>query len=744
MLVALQLVGVAVVPLNLTVLVPCVAPKFAPLIVTDAPTNPDVGFRLVMLGAGTVTVKLTPLLATPPTVTTTLPVVAPAGTGATMLVALQLVGVAVVPLNFTVLDPCVAPKFAPAIVTDAPTNPDVGFKLVMLGPGTVTVKLTPLLAIPPTVTTTLPVVAPAGTGTTMLVALQLVGVAVTPLNVTVLDPCVVTKFAPLIVTGVPTNPDAGFKLVMLGPGTVTVKLMPLLAVPPTVTTTLPVVAPAGTGATMLVALQLVGVAVVPLNFTVLDPCVAPKFAPLIVTDVPTNPDVGFKLVILGAGVVTLKLTPLLATPPTVTTTLPELAPAGTGATTLVALQLVGVAVVPLNLTVLDPCVAPKFPPAIVTETPTNPDVGFKPVMLGPAVVTVKLTPLLATPPTVTITLPVVPPAGTGATMLVAFQLVGVAVTPLNVTALVPCVAPKFAPAIVTDAPTNPDVGFKLVMLGPGGVVTVKLAPLLATPPTVTTTLPVVAPPGTGTAMLVALQLVGVAVVPLNFTVLDPCVAPKFAPAIVTEIPTSPDVGFKLVMLGAAVVTVKLAPLLATPPTVTTTLPVVAPPGTGTTMLVALQLVGVAVTPLNVTVLVPCVAPKFAPAIVTDVPTNPDAGFRLVMLGPGTVTVKLTPLLATPPTVTTTLPVVAPAGTGATMLVALQLVGVAVVPLNVTVLDPCVAPKFAPAIVTDAPTNPEVGFRLVMLGAGVALFTFTAIPLLVAVFPEVSVATAVKM
>jgi hypothetical protein len=49
-----------------------------------------------------------------------------------MLVALQLVGVAVVPLNFTVLVPCVAPKFAPAIVTDAPTNPELGFKLVML------------------------------------------------------------------------------------------------------------------------------------------------------------------------------------------------------------------------------------------------------------------------------------------------------------------------------------------------------------------------------------------------------------------------------------------------------------------------------------------------------------------------------------------------------------------------------------------------------------------------------------
>jgi hypothetical protein len=51
------------------------------------------------------------------------------------------------------------------------------------------------------------------------------------------------------------------------------------------------------------------------------------------------------------------------------------------------------------------------------------------------------------------------------------------------------------------------------------------------------------------------------------------------------------------------------------------------------MLVALQLVGVAAVPLNVTVLVPCVEPKFAPAIVTEVPTGPDVGERLAMLGP---------------------------------------------------------------------------------------------------------------
>src|SRR2546425_411971 len=167
--------------------------------------------------------------------------------------------------------------------------------------------------------------------------------------------------------------------------------------------------------------------------------------------------------------------------------------------------------------------------------------------------------------------------------------------------------------------------------------------------------------------------------------------------------------------GVAGRTEKFTALLAAPPTVTSTFPVVVPGGTGTTMLVALQLAGVPAVPLKVIVLAPCVAPKFAPLTVTDVPTTPDVGFRLVMLGGGGVTVKFIPLLATPPTVTTTLPVVAPAGAGATMLVALQLVGVPAVPLRVSVLVPCVAPKFAPVIATDVPSTPDVGFKLVILG-----------------------------
>jgi hypothetical protein len=83
-----------------------------------------------------------------------------------------------------------------------------------------------------------------------------------------------------------------------------------------------------------------------------------------------------------------------------------------------------------------------------------------------------------------------------------------------------------------------------------------------------------------------------------------------------------------------------------------------------------------------------------------------------MCGAEEVTVKAIPLLATPPVVTITLPVVAFAGTGVMMLVAVQLVGVAVVPLNVTVTA---APRFVPVIVTEAPIVPEVGLSLVIAG-----------------------------
>jgi len=86
-------------------------------------------------------------------------------------------------------------------------------------------------------------------------------------------------------------------------------------------------------------------------------------------------------------------------------------------------------------------------------------------------------------------------------------------------------------------------------------------------------------------------------------------------------------------------------------------------------------------------------------------TVPESEQFVVQLA---VTVKADPLLAVPNTVTTTLPVLAPAGTDTVMLVGLQaLAAAAVIPLNVTVLVPWVAPKLVPVMLMDVPAGPEV-------------------------------------
>ena len=64
---------------------------------------------------------------------------------------------------------------------------------------------------------------------------------------------------------------------------------------------LPVDVPIGTVAVMLVSLHLLAVAVVALNFTVLVPCTAPKFVPVMITEVAMAPEFGFEPVIVTAG-----------------------------------------------------------------------------------------------------------------------------------------------------------------------------------------------------------------------------------------------------------------------------------------------------------------------------------------------------------------------------------------------------------------------------------------------------------
>jgi hypothetical protein len=132
-------------------------------------------------------------------------------------------------------------------------------------------------------------------------------------------------------------------------------------------------------------------------------------------------------------------------------------------------------------------------------------------------------------------------------------------------------------------------------------------------------------------------------------------------------------------------------------------------------------------PLNSTklALVPTVGPKFVPVTFTTVPMGPALGLMPLMFGGG-VTVKSRPLLGIPPTVTTTFPVVAPAGTEVSMLVSLQEVTVvARVPPKVIVLDPLVPPKLEPVIVMLAPIGPCVRLRVERPGPwiGVAVATF---------------------
>jgi hypothetical protein len=182
---------------------------------------------------------------------------------------------------------------------------------------------------------------------------------------------------------------------------------------------------------------------------------------------------------------------------------------------------------------------------MVTDVPPVPEVGE--IVITGAVVSVKVIPLLVRPSTTTVTGPVLALAGTGTAILALPQLVGAATTPLNKTALVPCVAPKLFPVIVMGLPGTPDVEDSPIMLG--ATTTVNGEPLLRIPPTVTTTLPVVAPAGTVATIEFAFQLaIDVAFVPLNVSVLVPCVEPKPIPMTATELPTAPTEGDTYAML----------------------------------------------------------------------------------------------------------------------------------------------------------------------------------------------------
>src|SRR6266478_1959542 len=101
------------------------------------------------------------------------------------------------------------------------------FTEMLLMNGFVTLKLTELLVLSPTltVTPTVPAIRRFGTAATMEVLLQLVVDAGLPPNLTVLVPLVEPKLVPVMVTEVPDAPEVGDRLVIDGGvGLLTVKV----------------------------------------------------------------------------------------------------------------------------------------------------------------------------------------------------------------------------------------------------------------------------------------------------------------------------------------------------------------------------------------------------------------------------------------------------------------------------------------------------------------------------------------
>jgi len=100
-----------------------------------------------------------------------------------------------------------------------------------------------------------------------------------------------------MVTVAPVAPEAGVNLVIVG--TLAVKLVLLVAVPPGVVTLIfPVVAPTGTTTLTDVDESLEITADLPLKVTLVEP---ERYVPVTVTVVPGVPEVGLNLVIVGTS-----------------------------------------------------------------------------------------------------------------------------------------------------------------------------------------------------------------------------------------------------------------------------------------------------------------------------------------------------------------------------------------------------------------------------------------------------------
>ena len=178
-------------------------PKSEPAIVTLVPTPPVAGVTLEIVGDATV--KTVVFDQTPACCTCAVPVLEFAATVATICVSFQLTTLARVLPNQARLLPWVDPKPEPEIVTCVPLTPLEGATERTLQGST---NGRPTLAMPFTVTTIFPLVAPTGTLTWIRPALQTAATPeLVPLKVTVLVPWLVPKPLPLMLTKAPTVPE---------------------------------------------------------------------------------------------------------------------------------------------------------------------------------------------------------------------------------------------------------------------------------------------------------------------------------------------------------------------------------------------------------------------------------------------------------------------------------------------------------------------------------------------------------
>jgi len=240
------------------------------------------------------------------------PVDAAAGTVAVMEVALEVKAVTGTPLMARFV---IVPKFVPVMVTEAPTAPLAGLNPVKAGVCRTVKSVALIRLIPLVVKDIFPVDAPAGTVAVMDVALEVKAVTGTPLMARFV---IVPKFVPLMVTDEPGAPFEGLNPVSVGVSR-TVKSVALIRfVPFVVKEIFPVVAPPGTVALIVVALDVKTVTGTPLMARFV---IVPKFVPVIVTEAPTAPFAGLKDVM--AGISTTKFTGLTTvTPLVVTDTVP--------------------------------------------------------------------------------------------------------------------------------------------------------------------------------------------------------------------------------------------------------------------------------------------------------------------------------------------------------------------------------------------------------------------------------------